>query len=92
MDHVKIVLARRLTNYQTFLIARSPRGQLTHGTTLVNDAAGRFIAPQLEEETSEVENMDSRTSKAPSTENIPLETLRSEFPFVFSRTVSGPST
>jgi len=25
-------------------------------------------------------------------ENIPLETSRSEFPFVFSRTVSGPST
>jgi hypothetical protein len=25
-------------------------------------------------------------------ENIPLETLRSEFPVVFSRTVSGPST
>ena len=53
---------------------------------------GRFITSGLEEEISEVENMDSRTSKAPSTENIPLETLSSEFPVVFSRTVSGPST
>jgi hypothetical protein len=28
--------------------------------------AGRFIASRLEEKISEVENMDSRTSKAPS--------------------------
>jgi hypothetical protein len=53
---------------------------------------GRFITARLEEETSEVEDMDLDTSEAPSTENIPLETLSSEFPFVFSRTVSGPST
>jgi hypothetical protein len=53
---------------------------------------GRFITSRPEAETSEVENMDSDTSKAPSTENIPLETSRSEFPSVFSRTVSGPSS
>jgi hypothetical protein len=36
--------------------------------------------------------MDSHASEAPSTGNIPLETSSSEFPFVFSRTVSGPSS
>lgn len=57
----------------------------------LEDAARSFHHVSTRRRIKEVENMDSRTSKAPSIEKIPLETLNSEFPFVFSRTVSGPS-
>ena len=51
--------------------------QLTHGTTLDNDVARSFhhVSTRRRRETSEVENMDSDTSKAPDRGHIRLEKL-----------------
>ena len=84
-------LARKLTNYQTVPDSSIPSRQLPHGTTLVGDLIRSLIYALLTKNKCGP-NTGFAYFETSNPENIPLETLRSEFPFVFSRTVSGPST
>ena len=89
MDHLPIALARRLTNSTSGLDRFTKAGCGTH---FVNDVIRSFdlhLDPTKKQVRSNTGFAHFETSNP---ENIPLETLNSEFPFVFSRTVSSPST
>ena len=91
MDHFKIILARRLTNYQTL-----PNSSITsrtvnswHNSCRRSDQVF-WSTPLLTTKCGP--NSGFAYFETSNPENIPLETSTSEFPFVFSRIASGPSS
>jgi hypothetical protein len=81
----RIALARKLTTELRFTKA-------VHGTHFVDDLIRSFDLHPNSQRDKRGPNTGFAYFETSNLENISLETSTSEFPVVFSRTVSGPSS